>query len=724
MKVATRTNVICWRLFPIEQVEPARDGYRPTSTAEVATTHLEIAGRLNFVELVRVAAQNRIHFGNDFTHSTLTPAQRVWSRLMGDRAGFENQDPRFQSIGHLWEPERPATVPRVEASRPDEEEPPAPERPIDSVPRTEPLYCTQEAFLECAKRDSCFVIAAPGTGKTHVLVSALNQLVGGGDIESPADEIATLTFSRAAVAALRNRISATADASGLERLRYVRIQTFDSFVTQLLLKEELQQRLAGMGYEQRIRYFVDGYRNLPECMAAVSRIRFLFIDEVQDLVGSRADLTLLLAGEVQKAGGVVALLGDPAQAIYDWQIKEKPEATTSGEFMEQALDLVGERVLRFGKSYRFAEGPMSELASDLREALGEGDRPDSVRFAKALSRLPTLEMQLAALSEFAKAEETCAVLARDNLEVWQITDWLRNNGIPVEAWRGVRGGHWPGWIARVFHGWKGAQMRLSTFETRCASRIGNDFDVQSAVALLRQLEVLADEVIDVERLRYCIRTQAAPAVAPKGGIVVSTIHRSKGLEFDRVVMLEPSSTKWQGNPEELRVIYVAATRAKKALALLGRDSGVLSRGRRLWHGHFHVYRSDSGINQLLVDGYEDSIVDTPDTSEFEVSHELLSGLKPSAEIEFIGVDKRYGMRISGHTAVVPGRFASWELGGDLRNLERRFARTSGIQSLTGLKCVDLGTAVLDERAMEEVGAEFAGFYLVPVLSGLGTVVLN
>jgi DNA helicase IV len=60
------------------------------------------------------------------------------------------------------------------------------------------------------------------------------------------------------------------------------------------------------------------------------------------------------------------------------------------------------------------------------------------------------------------------------------------------------------------------------------------------------------------------------AVARQGVTYFATMHRAKGLEFDRVIVLAPKS--YLGDPLETdskrKLIYVALTRAKKEAALL------------------------------------------------------------------------------------------------------------------------------------------------------------
>ena len=45
------------------------------------------------------------------------------------------------------------------------------------------------------------------------------------------------------------------------------------------------------------------------------------------------------------------------------------------------------------------------------------------------------------------------------------------------------------------------------------------------------------------------------------GVEVAPVSAVKGLEFDYVVILEPSASRWPDRPESRRVLHVAATRA-------------------------------------------------------------------------------------------------------------------------------------------------------------------
>ena len=64
------------------------------------------------------------------------------------------------------------------------------------------------------------------------------------------------------------------------------------------------------------------------------------------------------------------------------------------------------------------------------------------------------------------------------------------------------------------------------------------------------------------------------ALAP---LLVSTVHKSKGLEYDNVLLLEPSRHT-AGDPK-VRTLPSAATRAKETSVLLHRDQKVRTKDR-------------------------------------------------------------------------------------------------------------------------------------------------
>ncbi|MCZ9346311.1 ATP-binding domain-containing protein, partial [Streptomyces sp. TRM76130] len=83
-------------------------------------------------------------------------------------------------------------------------------------------------------------------------------------------------------------------------------------------------------------------------------------------------------------------------------------------------------------------------------------------------------------------------------------------------------------------------------------------------------------VVDLGRLRRLVAEGRFPdelADPETARVVVSTVHRAKGLEFDRVIVLTPPTPaelrkRHKGDldlPAEARALYVAMTRARQDL---------------------------------------------------------------------------------------------------------------------------------------------------------------
>ncbi len=98
-------------------------------------------------------------------------------------------------------------------------------------------------------------------------------------------------------------------------------------------------------------------------------------------------------------------------------------------------------------------------------------------------------------------------------------------------------------------------------------------DAQASVCIIASSNKNRDALargFQSQGLRAAVIDENQNAAASQGATFFATMHRAKGLEFDRVIVLAPKA--YLGDPLETdskrKLIYVALTRAKKEAALL------------------------------------------------------------------------------------------------------------------------------------------------------------
>ncbi|MGH9420453.1 MAG: ATP-binding domain-containing protein, partial [Thermoanaerobaculia bacterium] len=337
--------------------------------------------------------------------------------------------------------------------------------------------------------------------------------------------------------------------------------------------------------------------------------------EVQDLSGHRAAMVLKLAHLVKRTGGAVCFLGDPAQAIYDFD-NDADEVLSSTEFLENLSSgaYCGKppKEACFENYRRFETPEMLAFVRKARDAMGaDGLHPDGGQLAGLLSALAA-PRTLEDLREWAHQPGTKAVLTRTNLEAYQLWTWCDRAELNADLWRGSSGSYWPGWIARLVLGFKQETMPIYRLEERWREAVGplTRTTLSEAIEMLEREGVLADRRLDVVRLNNVIAS-GSPATQskPNSAITISTVHRSKGLEFDHVLLYSPRAN-FAGDALEVRIVYVAATRARKHFRLLAKSDIVKGGARNsAWMNlrtrHFHVRQDNSSIG-ILLDGVEEA----------------------------------------------------------------------------------------------------------------------
>ena len=424
------------------------------------------------------------------------------------------------------------------------------------------------ALAPCSAR--LLVTAGAGTGKTYTLIHRVSFLVNEENL-SPGSEILLLTFSRAAAREIRDRLRLTEGRS-----RYVHVATFDSFATRILSAVSPSGDWSTADYDGRIqaatRLVLD---QVAEALDFLRSYRHVLIDELQDLVGLRAELVKAI---IDRADGGWTLFGDPAQAIYSFQVPEEKRAEADGSFQRwlkrrfstdlQELTLEGNHRAKTSTArLALAVGPLlNQPRPDF--GLAYGRLIDVLRSVPSVQDLPEQSPVIPALR---RADRSTAILCRNNGQALIVSERLRRQGLPHRVQGPATDRALAPWLAILLGRFQSASVGKRLFLQACDGI--PDIEPEKAWTLLKRTEgdrsptQLNLQILTARIRNGCVLDELV--IARQESLVISTIHRSKGLEFDRVIIVEPLPDDMPdedgGFPDEVRLLYVALTRAKSEI---------------------------------------------------------------------------------------------------------------------------------------------------------------
>lgn len=445
------------------------------------------------------------------------------------------------------------------------------------------LSSSQQEIAFASANTKMLVLAGPGTGKTHTMLRRLvylNQSEG----LLPHRDILVVSFSRAAVAEIRSRLVSLIQDGAPDDLRFLNVRTFDSMATRLMTAADEDLDLSGLNYESRIALAVKRLTD-PESqdMTIIRKFRHVIVDEIQDLVGLRAQLVQKILGAVRDG---FTLLGDPAQGIYDYLVDKPSHGPTSLEFLEWLRQtwMQDLQVYDLKHNYRVAS-PSAEVANRARD-LVQGDLTDGPQAYQTLREIISGLDSAGKVSEIIREEinpvkKRTALLCRTNADVMFSAHKLHEQGFPCLIPPSVEEKGIPAWVGRIFSTWTAHVITQPEFENRWQKLIGSEHvpDMAQAWNLLKALEGIDRQILNLDVLRNRLRkgidwTFDSEAQRSNDMVLVTTIHQSKGREYDRVVILPPEppgKLYAEDILEEARVLYVAATRAREQILRLGRQ---------------------------------------------------------------------------------------------------------------------------------------------------------
>lgn len=403
------------------------------------------------------------------------------------------------------------------------------------------------------------VAAGPGSGKTRVLVHKLASLLLLEDVKH--EQLLMLTFSRAAATEFKKRLI---DLIG-NAAHFVEIKTFHSYCFDLLGK------IGSLGGVEDVVKNAAEMINNGEVEPGKIMKSVLVIDEAQDMDENEFALiqTLIHANDDMR----IIAVGDDDQNIYEFR-------GSNSKYLRNLIEDYGAIKYEMEENFR-SKSSIVALSNAFIASLSNRMKSSPIQAVQNESGTVEITYHISERIEEAVANYVAktyqsgkaCVLTSTNYEALQMQGILTQKGIRAKLIQSNDG----------FKLYNLAEVRffLKSIDTKLKSPVIDD--TLWAAAKKRLAEVYADsaclpnclnmlsEFESVNRVKF--RTDLDEFIKESNyedfysneceAVYVSTIHKSKGREFDTVYLL--LKNVYANNDEEKRKLYVALTRAKNSL---------------------------------------------------------------------------------------------------------------------------------------------------------------
>lgn len=414
------------------------------------------------------------------------------------------------------------------------------------------LDADQECAASAGPGQRTVVMAGPGSGKSHVVGELARNFVS--EHRLWPDEIIVISFSRAAVQVVTARTEQIVDEGSS-----VSTATIDSLAERIVL-DHSDEESPLTGFDQTVERALSILRIDPDAIAG--EFQHIIIDEVQDVVGLRAEFVFEFLKLTVNQGAGFTLLGDPLQSLYDFQLKGK-YSWTCLDFLDHVEREFSPRHITLTGDYR-SRTPDARHISALRPELLALDDHERLRCLRstAANLAPLGHLDDDAIETIVAWPGTSALLCDTNARAGLVSNELARRGVSVRLALAADKSPFPAWIARCLSGTQGRSLNRDEFLAR-SQFVGLDTPESAWRTLMTIAD--SDRTLEISALAHGISRLHLTALPsdPIAQIVVSTVHRAKGLEFDNVVLVDPDDW-WKPDEDPARVsrmFYVALSRA-------------------------------------------------------------------------------------------------------------------------------------------------------------------
>ena len=433
----------------------------------------------------------------------------------------------------------------------------------------------QKEIIEDTKSKAMMVLAGPGSGKTKVLVHKIASLILTEDIKP--EQFMMLTFSKSAKWEFKSRLNELIGSLSYD----VEIQTFHSYALKLIARvAKNDQKILNQAITEATKAINNGDVKLPYTTVLV-------LDEFQDINETSFELVKALYNANNKDLKIIAV-GDDDQCIMNHigadvgfidKFEEEFGLNDDGENSFKQYELLcnfrsHKNIVEYSNNFvstvsrRYKHNPLYSNSSEKGSV--------SIHTYNSTSNL------ISPIVDLLKKEEKLnkiAILAFTNDEVMQIYSLLQENNIETKylierekfELKNIIEVHEFNKVLNSFltdeTSYKEIYFEKALHVIEQKYKGSNNIDLLHKI--LNRFISESDYYIS-QWISYLEEIKLEDFENYKKNIVVSTIHKSKGMEFDKVFLLV---NKNKNEDIEKRLYYVGMTRAKHELSILriGRD---------------------------------------------------------------------------------------------------------------------------------------------------------
>ncbi len=446
----------------------------------------------------------------------------------------------------------------------------------------------QTEIIKDDETKNIVVAAGPGSGKTMILVHKMASLLMLEDVKH--EQLLMLTFSRNAAMEFKRRLHELIGGG----TSFVEIKTFHSYAFDILGKMGSIDKS-----EEVVKKAAEFIENDEVEIDKITKT-VLVIDEAQDI--NKDDFKLIQAIRKRNDNMRIIAVGDDDQNIFSFR-------GSDSKYMKEFLEEDNSRLYQMTDNFRscplivdIANVYAEEMKSRLKdERLVSRNQADGEVMVVRNDSYLEWSMEKVFRNCYRKDKKT-AILTTTNSEAYNIHFILSEEGYRPRLIQSGEG----------FSLYNLEEFRaFYKFVSKDENTVIDDELWNKAVANLKTIYAGSDNLSNIEYIldmfdktyekKYAVDFENFLRETSfedfykcdEGEVLISTIHKSKGHEFDDVFLV--LSDKDYSNEEKKRVLYVGMTRAKEHLYIINRGNSFIDNVAKKLYQSGVTFNRDSEV---------------------------------------------------------------------------------------------------------------------------------